>query len=123
MLPLFGDNDTRRRRQINLGGASSAASHTAILGQAKARRQERDEQRRRHDSAVRVQAWWRGIKEVRAARAQMRKAFEADVGGLTGLRCLVLMGRDADALGAWSSAVTSGGEGMCSSCSPNHRAI
>ncbi|KII83229.1 hypothetical protein PLICRDRAFT_180633 [Plicaturopsis crispa FD-325 SS-3] len=104
MLPLF--DDERNRRKINLGGASSASSHAAILDQAKARRMEREAQRLRADSAVRLQAWWRGVHEAKKVKAEMRRVFEGDVLGLTGLRCLVLIGRDEEVLGAWSSAMT-----------------
>jgi ubiquitin-protein ligase E3 C len=107
MIPIWGDE---RRRPINLGGASSASSHAAILDQAKARRQEREENRRREENAVRVQAWWRGAKEARLVRAHMKNVFEGDVLGITGLRCLVLIGRDEEVLGRWSSAMVASGE-------------
>lgn len=111
MLPLFSDNDTRRKRQINLGGASSAASHSSIIDQAKARRHERDEQRRRSESALRIQAWWRGANATRIVRAQLREHFQANLRNLTGLRCLALLGQDEEALGAWSTAVTGNSAG------------
>jgi ubiquitin-protein ligase E3 C len=109
MLPLFGDSD--RRRKINLGGTSSATSQAAILDQAKARRTEREDNRRRQDNAIRLQAWWRGVREVRAVRRQMKYEFERDVTGLKGMRCLVLMGGDEDALALWSKTVVDSGEG------------
>ncbi|KAJ7168585.1 HECT-domain-containing protein [Mycena filopes] len=108
MLPLFGDES---RRKINLGGSSSVSTLSAITGQAKARRVERTEQKRRNDSAVQIQAWWRGVAAIRRAKADMRRAFEGDVGGVTGLRCAVLIGMDEDVLGRWAQAVVGGGEG------------
>ncbi|KDQ51194.1 hypothetical protein JAAARDRAFT_41256 [Jaapia argillacea MUCL 33604] len=107
MFPLFGDE---RRRQINLGGASSAASYDSILREAKERRLEREDQRRRQDSAVRIQAWWRGMRESARVRQVMRQAFAEDVTGINGLRCLVLIGRDQDVLGTWSTTILLGGE-------------
>lgn len=108
MLPLFGDE---QRRQINLGGKPTATSHTAILDQAKARRSERQNEKRRYDNAVRIQAWWRGLRAARLGREDMRRTFEGDVDGLTGLRCLFVMGGDAEALGLWSAAMLDGGQG------------
>jgi ubiquitin-protein ligase E3 C len=108
MIPIFGDE---RRRKMNLGGASSASSHAAILDQAKARRSERHDLRRRQENVVKLQAWWRGLKEARMVRSELKKAFEEDVTGITGLRCLVLTGRDEEVLGRWSSAMISSGEG------------
>jgi len=103
MIPIWGDE---RRRPINLGGAASSAStHAAILDQAKARRQEREDGRRREEGAVRVQAWWRGVRSARSARRQMKDAFAGDVRGIGGLRCLVFGGGDEDVLGVWSGAM------------------
>jgi ubiquitin-protein ligase E3 C len=110
MLPVFGDD---RKRKINLGGASSASSRSAILDQAQARRNERVEQKKKHENAVKLQAWWRGLRQERMARKQMRKSFENDVVGMTGLRCLVLIGRrDEEALAIWSSRMVESGAGM-----------
>ncbi|KAJ4469179.1 hypothetical protein C8R41DRAFT_778168 [Lentinula lateritia] len=96
MLPLF-DTD-RRRRQINLGGASSSTSHSSILDQAKLRREERIEQKRRTDSAVKVQAWWRGTKEQQRVRLELRRNLEealdkGELLRLNTLRMLVVVNR------------------------------
>ncbi|KAJ3827522.1 HECT-domain-containing protein [Lentinula raphanica] len=96
MLPLF-DTD-RRRRQINLGGASSSTSHTSIIDQAKLRREERIEHKRRSDSAVKVQAWWRGTKEHQRVRQELRRNLEdaldrGDLLQLNTLRMLVIVSR------------------------------
>ncbi|KAJ4475005.1 HECT-domain-containing protein [Lentinula aciculospora] len=95
MLPIF---DTERRRRINLGGASSSTSHSSILDQAKLRREERIEQKRRVDNAVKVQAWWRGTKEHQRVRLEFRKNLEhalnrGDLLHLDTLRMLVIVGR------------------------------
>ncbi|KDR68227.1 hypothetical protein GALMADRAFT_1048663 [Galerina marginata CBS 339.88] len=55
--------------------------------------------------AVKIQAWWRRMLEVRAAKKPLRRIFEGDVTGLTGLRCLVLIGVDDEALGIWTRAM------------------
>ncbi|KAH8832744.1 HECT-domain-containing protein [Flagelloscypha sp. PMI_526] len=62
MLPVFGDSPAGRRgrRPMNLGGASSTATHANILDSAKARREERALQKRRSDAATSIQAGWRG---------------------------------------------------------------
>lgn len=108
MLPLFGDE---KRRQINLGGSSSVSTLSSITDQAKARRAERIEQKRQNDNATRIQAWWRGIAAIHAAKAQMRRVFESDIEGITGLRCVVLIGMDQEVLGKWSQTVAEKGEG------------
>lgn len=100
MLPLFGDE--RRRREINLGGSTSVTSQAAILGQARARRMEREAQRKREESATRIQAWWRGVCEARRVRQQLRRVFQEQVTSLTALRCLVLVGQDEELLTLWS---------------------
>ncbi|GLB43810.1 putative HECT-domain-containing protein [Lyophyllum shimeji] len=107
MFTPFGDE---RRRKINLGGTPSAVTHAALIDQTRARRTERLEQQRRHDNALRIQAWWRGIKEARRARVAIREAFESDLEGLVGLRCLAVIGRnDEQALAMWSDRMISGG--------------
>ncbi|KAJ7649720.1 HECT-domain-containing protein [Roridomyces roridus] len=108
MLPIFGET---RRREINLGGSSSSSTLSSIQDQAKARRAEREEQKRRNENATRIQAWWRGVSAIRAAKAEMRRVFESDVQSIMGLRCLVLLGRDQDALRMWARAMEAGGEG------------
>lgn len=100
MLPLFGDE--RRRREINLGGSTSVSSQAAILDQARARRIEREAQRKREESAIRIQAWWRGAREAQRLREELRRVFQEQVTGLTALRCLVLVGQDDELLGLWS---------------------
>ncbi|KAK7006156.1 HECT-domain-containing protein [Favolaschia claudopus] len=107
MLPLFGDEN---RRKINLGGSSSVSTLSSITDQAKARRIERTEQKRRNDSATRIQAWWRAVSGIRAAKKIMRSSFEADIEGLTGLRCMVLIGVDQQLLGKWSQTIVANGE-------------
>ncbi|KAF8182521.1 HECT-domain-containing protein [Pholiota molesta] len=102
MLPAFGDE---WKRKINLGGVSSANTQAAILNRVQAERAARAEHKQRTESAIRIQAWYRGLVDARATRQEMRKAFNADVMGLTGLRCLVLIGKDDEVLGTWTRAV------------------
>ncbi|KAF8960501.1 HECT-domain-containing protein [Flammula alnicola] len=82
MLPAFGDE---WKRKINLGGVSSAATPAAIFDRVQAQRVARAAHRERTEKAIRIQAWYRGGCD-----------------GLTGLRCLVLIGRDDEVLGRWS---------------------
>ncbi|KAH7885642.1 HECT-domain-containing protein [Phlebopus sp. FC_14] len=103
MLPLFGDE---RRREINLGGSLSVSSQATILDQARARRLERELQRRKEESALKIQGWWRGACEARRVRQHLREVFQGDVTGLTGLRCLVLIGNDEALLGQWSQIMS-----------------
>ena len=110
MLPLF---DNERKRKINLGGVSSASSRSAILDQVQAQRIERDELKKKQDNAMKIQAWWRGLQQEMMMRNKMRKSFENDVVGITGLRCLALIGRrDEAALAMWSNTMVELGAGM-----------
>jgi ubiquitin-protein ligase E3 C len=109
MTPLFGSEDLSRKRNINLGGSSSSASQSALLEQAKARRNQRDSERRRQDAAIRVQAWWRGQAEGKRVREALKHIIREDPHGTRGLRALVLAGRDEQALSFWSSAMTNPG--------------
>ncbi|KAG2359437.1 HECT-domain-containing protein [Suillus spraguei] len=85
MLPLFGDE---RRREINLGGSSSVTtSQAAILNQARARRIERETVRKRQESAVTIQAWWRGITSARRVRQELRERFFLKVSGFCATPC------------------------------------
>ncbi|KAI0669125.1 HECT-domain-containing protein [Trametes maxima] len=104
-VPLFGDAPNKRRREINLGGSHTATSHSDILQEAKQRRLQRNDLKRRQDSAVTIQHWWRGKHALQAVREDLRRTFDQDVASLTGLRCLVLLGQDEDALGRWSTIV------------------
>ena len=117
MNGLFDGDD--RRRNINLGGASSAATHASILNQAKARRFEREYSRKRHDSATRIQSWWRGLHQGRVIKQQLKNSFEQDVLGINGLRCLVLIRQDEEVLGTWSTALVNGGIGVY----PKHKTL
>ncbi|KAG6863032.1 hypothetical protein C0991_008618, partial [Blastosporella zonata] len=99
-----------RKRHINLGGSTSSVSHSALLSSTRAAREERLALQRKHDSAIRIQAWWRGVREARSVRREMRGWLDNGQ-GLRALRCLVLIGgRDQEALGAWSATVVSGGD-------------
>ncbi|KAF7289578.1 HECT-domain-containing protein [Mycena chlorophos] len=100
----------QERKRINLGGASSNTSLASLTDQAKARREERILLKKRNDSATRIQAWWRGVAAAKRTRAQMRQVFEQNVDRITGLRCLVLMGRDEEVLGQWSQTMVQRGE-------------
>ncbi|KAJ3552359.1 hypothetical protein NM688_g4189 [Phlebia brevispora] len=106
-FPLFGEDISgKRRREINLGGTTSQSTQASIIQEAKARRLQRDEGRRRQDGAIKIQSWWRGRRQAELVRRQLRETFNQDVTSLTGLRCLVLIGRDEAALGRWSTEVT-----------------
>ena len=104
MLPVFGDE--RRRREINLGGSVSSSSQAAIVERAKARRMEREALRKREESALKIQSWWKGNLKTRRVRQRMRQLFLEDPTSLTGLRCLVFVGRDEDLLRRWSEVVS-----------------
>jgi ubiquitin-protein ligase E3 C len=108
MLPVFANE---KRRKINLGGQVSVQTHDSIVNQARARREEREDRRRQHESAVRIQAWWRGSREARSVRRELYTVFQRDPLSISGLRCLVLIGGNDQVLGTWSAAVVGSGEG------------
>lgn len=111
-FPLFGEDlSGRRRREINLGGATSQSTQASIIQEARARRSQRDELRRKQEGAIKIQSWWRGRRQAELVRRQLRATFEQDVTSLTGLRCLVLIGRDDALLGRWSEEMTAAGPG------------
>lgn len=109
MLPFLGDEHKRR---IDLGGSSRVASASDLLDSVKAQREARLEQKRRQDAAVKVQAWWRGRSQTEKVKDEMMATFRNDIMGITGLRCLVLMGLDEEALGLWSQTVANASRGM-----------
>jgi ubiquitin-protein ligase E3 C len=83
MFLAFGDE---RKRKINLGGVmSAAATRSNILKQVQAERQALAQHKHRTENAIRIQAWYRGVRNACVAKMQMRRDFEADVMGLTGL--------------------------------------
>lgn len=49
--------------------------------------------------------------QVRNVRQQLRQSFAQDVMGVNGLRCMVLIGKDEEVLGHWSTTLTSGDQG------------
>lgn len=102
MLPFIG---TERIRKINLGGVSGASSATDLLDSVKSQREARLESKRRQDAAIRIQSCWRGRSEVGRTKKKMRETFENDPLGITGLRCLVLLGSDQQALATWSRTI------------------
>ncbi|KAJ3505966.1 hypothetical protein NLJ89_g7135 [Agrocybe chaxingu] len=113
---MFPNFDADRKRKLNLGGASSSSSSsTSILRNVQAEREARAAQRRRADSATQIQSWYRDLKESRRTREEVKAMFEADVKGLTGLRCLVLIcrrGKDREveeALSRWAVEVAGSG--------------
>ncbi len=112
-LPPFGDSPGQRRRAINLGGSTSQTTQSALLQEARARRQQRNDLKRKQDSATKIQSWWRGRQQARFVREQMRALFQDNVTNITGLRCVVLIGSDVLVLAKWSSAMLADGGGTC----------
>ncbi|KAI6097077.1 HECT-domain-containing protein [Pisolithus sp. B1] len=90
-------------RVVSPGGSMSVA---AALEQAKTRRIERKALRRREESALKIQSWWRGALEARNVRLGMRQLCMENMPSLTGLRSLVFVGRDDDLLRHWSAVMS-----------------
>src|SRR5258708_3012094 len=100
-----------KRRKINLGGATSVPSQTDILHSAKARRSEREEIRRRYDSALCIQSRWRSYQQSRVVKRILSELFQEDVLGLNGMRALILIGNNDSLLAQWSEGVIRAGDG------------
>ncbi|KAG8995219.1 hypothetical protein FRB94_009328 [Tulasnella sp. JGI-2019a] len=116
MLPVFSGSS--RQRQINLGGSRSTyTSQEAILDNLKAQREQRQDQRRRAESALRIQAWWRAASDQRKLRETLRRRFDESSGpSVEWTRMLVVgwRGNEADfkRLGRWSRSMVEGGDSM-----------
>jgi ubiquitin-protein ligase E3 C len=106
MLPF----DQEKHRKINLGGTTLVSSQTDILHGAKLRRAEREETRRRHESALRIQSSWRSLQQYRVTKKHLAEILQDDVLGINGMRALVLIGKDEVLLAQWSEAVISAGD-------------
>lgn len=100
--PFF---DSNRTRQINLGGSTTTTSHASILDGVKARRNQKLDAQRRAESALRIQAWYRGRSQARHVRAKLRAEFDAGNKGIAWTRCLVAAcsTQDQERLGRWSN--------------------
>ncbi|KAL5519890.1 hypothetical protein ACEPAG_1550 [Sanghuangporus baumii] len=111
MFPLF-DGDDRRKRKINLGGASAAATHDDVLQNVKAIRNERLLHRRQEEAAIALQSLWRSYVTRKRIRGELASRFDADPSGIEAMRCLVLLKDDEERLGVWSERVVRAGQGM-----------
>lgn len=120
---MFSLQDERRRK-INLGGISATATQASILQGVHAARLARAQEKKRTDSTIRIQAWYRGLREAKRTRIELRELFMKDVLSLTALRCLVLIGKDDEVLTIWVSSMLAGDEGsflLCDLVIPNLR--
>ncbi|EJC97865.1 HECT-domain-containing protein [Fomitiporia mediterranea MF3/22] len=109
MQPLF-DGDDRQKRLINLGGASTVASHDDVLQNARAGRNERLQQRRSEEAAITIQSLWRGHVTRRRVRAELASRFDSDPSSIDAMRCLVLLKDDEERLCIWSEHIVSDGQ-------------
>ncbi|KIO29730.1 hypothetical protein M407DRAFT_14471 [Tulasnella calospora MUT 4182] len=66
-----------RQRKINLGGSTTTKTQEAVLDTVRAQREQRLDQRRRAESAHKIQAWWRGTSEARRVKSQLKARFDA----------------------------------------------
>ncbi|KDQ20978.1 hypothetical protein BOTBODRAFT_26989 [Botryobasidium botryosum FD-172 SS1] len=115
MLPSFSFSGPGRTRQINLGGSHTTATHADILDKVKAQRAERQDLRRKKESALKIQAWWRGRVQAQKVRAQLRRAFDDGAANwplrgkdaIMWTRALIVGGEDWDRLGKWSEIYAS----------------
>lgn len=70
------EGDYRRKPQQNLAGASKREERTVLLQHAQLERLKREQQRKKHDAALKIQAHVRSFVTRRFACAQKRKEFD-----------------------------------------------
>ncbi|KAI9033013.1 hypothetical protein DFJ74DRAFT_627859 [Hyaloraphidium curvatum] len=77
------DGDPRKRRNVNLGGASAsrATTKSAVVADTRAARAARDLEARQHRSARKIQAFFRGRTAVARARKADLAAFDSAFAG------------------------------------------
>ncbi|KAG8821912.1 hypothetical protein FRC18_011175 [Serendipita sp. 400] len=99
---MFGDE---RRRQINLGGAHSTATHASVLAQTQQARERRRNEKRAHASASIIQSRWRAWAARAKVQAEMLRAFDSEpIGTVASARYLVLGGGEHTRLVAFANA-------------------
>jgi ubiquitin-protein ligase E3 C len=109
MHHFFG-GEAGKRRNINLGG-STAATHAAIVDQAKARRLERETFRRREENTLRIQAWYRGRLQAAMTKRELQRSFDENPLSLNATRYLALFGKsDNVRLSKWASSLLQEGD-------------
>ncbi|CAE7132589.1 unnamed protein product [Rhizoctonia solani] len=105
----FSFSGRGRVRNINLAGSSSTQSSETLLAEARARRQAREAEQRRHDSATAIAIWWRNVQAQQAVRKQYADIFDSGPAGLSPIewsRALLICGTKGDRgearLACWS---------------------
>ncbi|KDN51621.1 hypothetical protein RSAG8_00166, partial [Rhizoctonia solani AG-8 WAC10335] len=105
----FSFSGTSKVRNINLAGSSSTQSSETLLAEVRARRQAREAEQRRHDSATAIAAWWHNVRAQQAVRKQYADIFDSGPEGLSPIewtRALLICGTNGDRgearLGRWS---------------------
>ncbi|KAG8763989.1 hypothetical protein FRC11_007039 [Ceratobasidium sp. 423] len=106
----FSFSGPRKVRNINLAGSSSTQSSESLLAEARARRQAREAEQRRHDSATTIAVWWHNVQAKQAVQKQYADTFDSGPTGLSPIewtRALLVCGtkgKQGEArLGRWSS--------------------
>jgi hypothetical protein len=97
-------------RKINLAGSSSSQSSEALLREARAKREARETEQRRQNSATRLAVWWRSVQATHAVREQYAESFDAGPGQSSPIewtRYLLIAGTKGELgearLGRWSA--------------------
>ncbi|QRV86446.1 hypothetical protein RhiJN_14464 [Ceratobasidium sp. AG-Ba] len=112
---MYNFSGPGRTRQINLSGTRASQSSEALLRQARAKREAREEEQRRHDSQVKIARWYRSLSAARQVREHYGQQFDAGPAAFAGpvdwTRCLLVSGTKGQSgearLGAWSAALVS----------------
>ncbi|CUA75157.1 ubiquitin-protein ligase E3 C [Rhizoctonia solani] len=117
----FSFSGPGKARNINLAGSSSTQSSETLLAEVRARRQAREAEQQRHDSANAISAWWRNVQAKQAVRKQYADIFDSGPAGLSPIewtRALLVCGTKGDRgearLGRWSSVFAEDIDGLFS---------
>ncbi|KAF8610442.1 HECT-domain-containing protein [Ceratobasidium sp. AG-I] len=123
---MYNFSGPGRTRQINLAGSSTTSSSETLLREARARREAREAELRRHDSATRIAVWWHAVQAARAVREEYARMFDKGPGPFGGpvdwTRSLLVCGtkgvQGEARLGNWSAAFVADSQGKLSLYAP-----
>lgn len=90
---------------MNLGGTSTSVSREQALMEARLQRLNRENDRKRNQAAIRLQAWWRRIRALRSTQTWCRRLFDEDPSTLLALRSLILLHDDVARMNLWSTTM------------------
>ncbi|CAE6463079.1 unnamed protein product [Rhizoctonia solani] len=123
----FSFSGPGKARNINLAGSSSTQTSESLLAEARARRQAREAEQRKHDSANTIAVWWQSVQAKRTVQKQYADIFDSGPTGLSPVewtRALLICGTKGDQgearLGRWSTVFAEDNDNLFSPFSTRH---